>query len=117
MSSGHNVDALLALPSVAATKLRVRMAIGDIVAGGSSCTNGGRYASMQLATMAVVGPKGEMSPRLALTCDGALADHVLDLPSVSPLWLAIHVEGQTSLPYFLPAAGPPSVNIDELELM
>jgi hypothetical protein len=116
-NSWTNVDALLALPSAAATKLRVRMAIGDIVDSGAGCSSGDSYASIQSATMAVVGPKGETSPRLALTCDGGLADHVLDLPSASPLWLAIHVEGQTSLPYFSPAAGPPSVNIDELELM
>jgi hypothetical protein len=117
--SGRNVDALLALPTAAATatKLRVRLSIGDVVDGSSQCQSGGMYAGMQAATMAVVGPNGETQSPLNLTCDGGMVDRVLDLPNAFPLWLAIHVEGSPAVPYSLPAPGPPSINIDELELM
>jgi hypothetical protein len=67
--------------------------------------------------MAVVGPNGEVSPRLDLSCDGAMADHVIDLPGVSPLWLVVHVEGRSSMPYSMPTPGPPPVSIDQLEFL
>lgn len=67
--------------------------------------------------MAIVGTNGETWSRLDLTCDGGMVDHLLDLPSASPLWLAIHVEGSAPVPYSLPTPGPPSVTVDELDLM
>jgi hypothetical protein len=116
MASGPNVDALLALPGTSATKLRVRVSVGDKSTAGS-CLNGNATASMLWAAMAVVGPNGEASPRVTLTCDGAMVDHVIDLPGVAPLWLAVHVEGVTRVPYMSPVPGPPNVLIDELELL
>ncbi len=72
ISTVRNVDALLALPApiATATKLRVRLAVGDLVDGGSQCLGGTMYAGMQAATMAVVGPNGETKSGLDLTCDG-----------------------------------------------
>jgi hypothetical protein len=115
--TGRDVDALMALPSTTATKLRVRMAIGDVIDAGSQCLGGSMSASMQSAAMAIVGPNGEIGSRIDLMCDGGMVDHILDLPSASPLWLTIHVEGSLATPYSMPVPGPPSVNIDELELM
>jgi hypothetical protein len=115
--AGRNVDGLLALPPTSATKLRVRMAIGDSSSGGSSCLDGTQYTSAKTATVAVVGPHGESSPPLELTCDGTLANHVITLPNASPLWLTVHIQAYDPMPYMLPAPGPPPVVIDELELM
>jgi len=115
--NGGLVDALLALPSTSSTKLRVRMAVGDVVEAGSTCVNGFSSASMADGVLAVVGPNGEASALVSLTCDGAMADHVIDLPSTSPLWLVVHLAGYTQKPFFLPEPGPPSVSIDELQFM
>jgi hypothetical protein len=111
------VDALLALPTTSSTKLRVRMAVGDVVEAGSSCRNGSYLGQMANGIMAVVGPNGEASAPVSLTCDGTMADHVIDLPSASALWLIVHVEGYALVPYFMPTPGPPSINIDELQFM
>jgi hypothetical protein len=116
-SIGRDVDVLLALPPARATKLRVRMAVGDVLDAGASCMNGHSSAYMDTGSIAVVGPNGEVAPRLNLSCDGAMADHVVDLPGVSPLWLVVHVEGRSSMPYSMPTPGPPPVSIDQLEFL
>ncbi len=72
---------------------------------------------METGSVAVVGPNGEVSSRLDLSCDGAIADHVIDLPGVSPRWLVVHVEGRGWMPYSMPTPGPPPVSIDELEFL
>jgi hypothetical protein len=112
-SSGRNVDGLLALPPLSATELRVRIRVGDDVPGWPWCVSDNRSASMEWAAMAVVGPNGESSYRIALSCNG-MVDRVLDLPKASPLWLAVHVEGVAPTPYYLPPGTAPSVFIDEL---
>ena len=116
VTGNPNVDGLLALPVTSATKLRVRASVGD-APGAGSCISKNSSASMNWAAMVVVGPNGEASSRVILACDGTMADAVIDLPSASPLWLAVHVEGVTRVPYMSPVPGPPSVFIDELELM
>jgi hypothetical protein len=115
--TGPNVDGLLALPATTATKLRVRMSVGDPVASGTSCQSGLSYASMVKGVMAVVGPNGETSMLETLTCDGNVSDHVLSLPSASPLWLTIHLEGFAPVPFMSPPPGVPPVIVDALELM
>jgi hypothetical protein len=112
-SSGRNVDGLLALPPLSATELRVRIRVGDDVPGWPWCVSDNRSASMEWAAMAVVGPNGESSYRIALSCNG-MVDRVLELPKASPLWLAVHVEGVAPTPYYLPPGTAPSVFIDEL---
>jgi hypothetical protein len=52
-----------------------------------------------------------------LKCDGAMSDHVLDLPSASPLWLVVHLQTQAPTPFLSPSMGPPSFSIDELQFM
>jgi hypothetical protein len=81
------------------------------------CVDNSHTASMQWAAMAVVGPNGEASSRVTLACDGVMADHTIDLPNASPLWLAVHVEGVRPIPYMSPVSTAPSVHIDEMELM
>jgi hypothetical protein len=115
--TGPNVDGLLALPATTATKLRVRMSVGDPVALGTSCQSGTSYAAMVKGVMAVVGPNGETSALETLLCDGNVSDHVLALPSASPLWLAIHLEGFAPVPFMSPPPGVPPVIVDALELM
>ena len=115
--TGPNVDGLLALPATKATKLRVRMSVGDPVALGTSCQSGTSYAAMAKGVMAVVGPNGETSALETLLCDGNVSDHVLSLPSASPLWLAIHLEGFAPVPFMSPPPGVPPVIVDALELM
>jgi len=115
--TGTNVDGLLALPATTATKLRVRMSVGDPVASGTSCQSDTSYASIARGLMAVVGPNGETSATETLMCDGNFSDHVLALPSASPLWLTIHLEGFSPVPFMLPPSGTPPVILDALELM
>jgi hypothetical protein len=117
MRATGSVDALLALPATTATKLRVRMSVGDPVVSGTGCQSGMSYASMSKGVMAVVGPNGEASAPETLACDGNLADHVLALPSAAPLWLTIHLEGVAPVPFMLPPPGTPPVILDALELM
>jgi hypothetical protein len=115
---GRTIDALLALPANAtATKLRVRLAVGDQPTSGSGCFNGMMYSTILSGVMAVVGPNGETSERVTLACDGAMADHIINPPAASPLWLVVHLEGATSQPYYSPSPGLPPVNVDELEFM
>jgi hypothetical protein len=105
----RQVDALLALPvpEASATKLRVRMAVGE------NCA----YSSTRSGIAAVVGPHGESSAPVALTCTGALGEYVLALPRGEPLWLVVHIEGGMQNPYYSPAPYPPPVTIDELAFL
>jgi hypothetical protein len=106
----------VALPSTTATRLRVRLAVGEQPETGF-CVTGGRMAQMNWAAMAVVGPKGEASSLVKLTCDGVMADHVIDLPNASPLWFTVFVEGARPEPSMGRTMSAPSVLIDEMELM
>jgi hypothetical protein len=72
---------------------------------------------MVKGVMAVVGPNGETSTPETLTCDGKLSDHVLALPSASPLWLTIHLDGFAPVPFMSPPPGTPPVILNALELM
>jgi hypothetical protein len=112
---GKAVDALLALPASTASKLRVRMVVGDANDGGAGCATGGSYRSLRAGVAAVVGPNGEASVPQNLACDGAVSDRVFDLPKASPLWLVVHLEGYAPMPYMSPVSDPPAFSIDELE--
>jgi hypothetical protein len=114
--SWRSVDALLALPAAtSASKLRVRMVVGDVNGGATMCTSGGGYRAMRTGVVAVVGANGEASTPLNLACDGAMADHVIELPKASPLWLVVHIEGYSPMPYNMPMPYPPAFTIDEVQ--
>jgi|GEM_PF-4123146 len=118
VTSSRMVDALLALPAnIAATKLRLRLAVGDTPSTGTGCYDGATYSAIVSGMMAVVGAHGEVAERVNLACDGAMVDHLVTLPAASPRWLVVHVEGATPLPYYSPVPGLPPVNIDEVEFL
>lgn len=112
-----NVDGLVASPEAKATKLRVRMSVGEPMTSGTSCQNENRFASMVSGVMAVVGPSGEVSTPEVLTCKGNYSDHVITLPSASRLGLTFHIEGVLPVPFMSPAPAAPPVVIDTLELL
>ena len=117
--TGSTVDALVALPAASASRLRVRMVVGDVNQVGTACWKNGQLTSLPTGTgvVSVVGPNGEGSAPQNLACDGTMTDHVIDLPKASPLWLVVHLEGGTPMPYFSPGPILPGFSIDEMELL
>jgi hypothetical protein len=121
-SRAGDVDALLALPTITnASKLRVRLALGEVKDLGTGCQlNIGSYASpasFHAAAIAVVGHQGEASATVVPTCNGSMADYVFDLPSATPLWLAVHVDRFERMPFFGPQLDLlPPITLDAIDL-
>jgi hypothetical protein len=113
--STSNLDSVFTLSGNVATKVRVRLAVGDAVEAGTGCINGTSYAAIRWGKMAVVGRDGEIGSEVSLTCDGIMADRELSIPnSFSYRYLVIHLEGVSAQPYSLPPAGLPPVNIEAI---